>query len=341
MKRRILIISKRTRVANRIATEIENLNNDVRIIDPRKIIGFNNGEKIMWVSTSSKQEPIKIYADDVSYMIPYCKHPIIEYLNKSLGIQTTNKYDSIVKASNKYRSSLMLKQSSLPVAREALITTSDINLNWIYDNMGYPQIMKTLTGSQGSGVHLVKDKRAAQLLGSQLLMKYGKFIIQEFVNTAKSESLPHDFRLFVIDGQVVATMKRTATTGIKTNHSIHHNSESIEANDEMKQLAILAANRLGLKIAGVDIAKDIKKNKWIIYEVNSCPGLGIEKITNTNIAKRIAQLAMLYSYDRKAPLSDSLRNHKRKNMSAELEQEEMVNMQISTFDSHSFTSYHL
>ena len=52
---------------------------------------------------------------------------------------------------------------------------------------------------------------------------------------------------------------------------------------EERKLAIRAANRLGLKFAGVDILRSAKGP--LLLEVNSSPGLeGIERTTGTDVA---------------------------------------------------------
>ena len=50
------------------------------------------------------------------------------------------------------------------------------------------------------------------------------------------------------------------------------------ANEYYKEIAIKAANALGLRLSGVDmIIKDIEKpnSEYVILEINSAPGFGI------------------------------------------------------------------
>ena len=62
--------------------------------------------------------------------------------------------------------------------------------------------------------------------------------------------------------------------------------EKITLTDQENQIAIRAANILGLNIAGVDLMRSDRGP--LILEVNSSPGLqGIEACTNIDIASQI------------------------------------------------------
>jgi len=100
------------------------------------------------------------------------------------------------------------------------------------------------------------------------------------------ESNSTDYRIFVVGNKVAAAMKRKGS-GIefRSNVAKGGNGEKIEPTKEMKQMAIKATKILGLDYAGVDIIKD-KNGKNMIVEVNSNPGLEIEKITDTKYSKR-------------------------------------------------------
>ncbi|MGA9547657.1 MAG: alpha-L-glutamate ligase, partial [Rhodomicrobium sp.] len=55
---------------------------------------------------------------------------------------------------------------------------------------------------------------------------------------------------------------------------------------EERKIAVKAANRLGLKFAGVDILRSSKGP--LLLEVNSSPGLeGVEKTTGADIAGQV------------------------------------------------------
>ena len=109
------------------------------------------------------------------------------------------------------------------------------------------------------------------------------FIIQEFIE----ESNGSDVRIIVIDGEVVAAMKRQSKDGdFRSNLHRGGSSEIIKLTPEEEHIAIKAAKALGLGVCGVDLLQS--KNGPLVLEINSTPGLeGIETTTGINIAQKM------------------------------------------------------
>jgi len=111
-------------------------------------------------------------------------------------------------------------------------------------------------------------------------------LLQEFI----SESSGMDVRAFVVDNQVVASMKRQAQEGeFRSNLHRGGHGTKVKLTQEEETAAIAAARYMGLKVAGVDML--ISKEGPLIIEVNASPGLeGIETYTGVDVAKTIIQL---------------------------------------------------
>lgn len=110
-----------------------------------------------------------------------------------------------------------------------------------------------------------------------------------------SESRGRDIRAFVVDGEVVAAMRRTAS-GDEFRSNLHRGgtSEGVELDDAYRRAAVRAAQVLGLRVAGVDLLEG--KDGPQIIEVNSSPGLeGIERASGVNIASVIIDCVERYS----------------------------------------------
>jgi ribosomal protein S6--L-glutamate ligase len=148
---------------------------------------------------------------------------------------------------------------------------------------GAPVIIKLLEGTQGLGVVLAEDKKSAQSVIEAFNDIHARIIVQEYVKEAKGA----DIRAFVVDGEVVGAMKRQAKSG-EFRSNLHRGGQATiyKLNRQEKHAAIVAANKLGLTVAGVDMLPS--KRGPLIIEVNSSPGLeGIEGATKTDIAGRI------------------------------------------------------
>jgi ribosomal protein S6--L-glutamate ligase len=148
---------------------------------------------------------------------------------------------------------------------------------------GTPVVIKLLEGTQGLGVVLAENKKAAISVVEAFNGLKARVIVQEFIKEAKGA----DIRAFVVDGHVVGAMKRQAKEGeFRSNLHRGGTAEVIELTHEEEIAAIKAANALKLGVAGVDILQS--ERGPLIIEVNSSPGLeGIEAATGKDIAAQM------------------------------------------------------
>jgi glutathione synthase/RimK-type ligase-like ATP-grasp enzyme len=85
---------------------------------------------------------------------------------------------------------------------------------------------------------------------------------------------------------------RRRGAGWKTNVSQGATAESIQLNDEMKELSLRAARLIGLDYAGVDLLP-AENGKTYVVEINSIPGWrGLQKTTEIRIADKIIDHAL-------------------------------------------------
>ena len=199
---------------------------------------------------------------------------------EALGIFCANSWEAISKSRDKLYSSQLFSQNGIHIpitgfAKSPLDTTDLINMV-----NGAPLVIKLLEGTQGKGVVLAENAKAAESVINAFKSLQANILVQEFIKEAEGK----DIRCFVIDGKVVASIQREAAKG-EFRANLHQGGKAslIKITKEEKKLAIKAAKVLGLQIAGVDI---IRSNKGpLVLEVNSSPGLeGIEKATGIDIA---------------------------------------------------------
>lgn len=199
---------------------------------------------------------------------------------ESLGIFSANGSEAIGKSRDKLYSSQLFSQNGIHIpitgfAKSPLDTNDMINMV-----NGAPLIIKLLEGTQGKGVVLAENSKAAESVINAFKSLQANILVQEFIKEAGGK----DIRCFVIDGKVVASIQREAAKGeFRANLHQGGTASVIKITSEEKKLAVKAAKVLGLQIAGVDI---IRSNKGpLLLEVNSSPGLeGIEQATGKDIA---------------------------------------------------------
>ena len=142
-----------------------------------------------------------------------------------------------------------------------------------------PVIVKLLESTQGKGVVLAETKKAAESVIDAFRGLRANFLVQDFVKEAAGE----DIRCLVVDGRVVASMKRTGADGdFRSNLHRGGSAKSVRITREERDTAVRAARAFGLGTSGVDLLRSETGPK--VLEVNSSPGFeGIEKATGKDI----------------------------------------------------------
>jgi len=207
-----------------------------------------------------------------------------------LGIPLLNDYYAINKGKNKLKTMQVLTQFGIAVPKTIVVRKLNYLDGAIEMLGGYPIILKTAFGSYGSGVAIVESRRS---LYSSLdiiwkSIKLNIILIQEYIAEAEG----NDYRAFVIDDKVVASMMRSASDG-DFRSNLHQGGTAMKVilTKEEKQIAIRATKALGLQIAAVDILRS--KNGPVIMEVNANPGFyGLTEITGINVAEKIVKQAV-------------------------------------------------
>ncbi|MCX7187361.1 MAG: RimK family alpha-L-glutamate ligase [Methylophilales bacterium] len=140
-------------------------------------------------------------------------------------------------------------------------------------------VLKPLFGSQGKGVRKLLADDAMPVPMQQFVE--GVYYLQHFIQSTEA---PHDYRVFVIAGQVVATMKRVGHDWVN-NVAAGARCEAIEPNAILNQVALQAANALAIDYCGVDVIQAVG-GEYLVLEVNSIPAWkGLQSVTDVNVAK--------------------------------------------------------
>ena len=145
--------------------------------------------------------------------------------------------------------------------------------------LSFPLVAKDNFGSLGKEVYLIKNYDELVVFEKQ--HKFNAHLYQEFIESSKG----HDYRIILIGGKVVASMKRCNDNGdFRSNVAQGGHGELIDLPESFKETAEKAAKILNLDYCGVDLLDD-KDGSPVLCEVNSNAFLQeIEKITGKNIA---------------------------------------------------------
>lgn len=281
-----------------IAKEIKKRNHEL-IIKSVKSLFFQVSNKIghdkLYETTDNGYQ--RIYAKDIDVVLWRAggsprEHGrrIIDYF-KNLGIPTTHNSQAIYNCSDKLRATFLTSLNKIRTPQTtALIRTMKFDTVVKCTGGKLPIICKTVTGSQGSGVLWLGDERGAMTTLQTFFDRTDlELLAQEYIPTAKDNQDKSDIRAFVVDGEVVAAMKRYSSgKDFRANYTISKKAEKVVLTKTQNQMALDAAKAVDCNgICGVDIITDYLTGIDYIIEQNSNPGLKIQEVTGVNIASKI------------------------------------------------------
>ncbi len=199
---------------------------------------------------------------------------------EQMDVFCANSSAGIANSRDKLRCMQILSRHHLGIPQTTFVRDKKDVLPAIERVGGAPVVIKLLEGTQGVGVILAESVKMAEAIIETLHSTRQNVLVQKFV----AESRGRDIRAFVVGDQVVASMRRVAR-GNEFRSNVHRGgrTEVVELDDNYRELAVRAAQIMGLRIAGVDMLEGA--GGPLIMEVNSSPGLeGIETCTKLDIA---------------------------------------------------------
>ncbi len=200
------------------------------------------------------------------------------------GFYVINPAEAIEHCVDKYDILAILEDNDIPVPRT--VATESVNEALkAFTELGGDVVVKPIFGSRGIGATRLVDAEIANTVFKAITHHHGVIYLQEFVPHGHS-----DIRAFVVDGHVIAAMRRVAE-GWKTNYSQGARPAPIELEPDLEDLAVKSSKAVGCKIAGVDILEG--PNGPTIVDVNSQPGWkGLQMVTKVNIADAIVTFVL-------------------------------------------------
>ena len=274
----------------RLVEEFDKAKINIEVIDPHLIDIFIDRDDRKSVLVEGKSLPLP------SFVLPrtgsgttYYIKAVIRHFER-MGVIVLNGSEAIDNVKDKLYTHQILAQSNLDIPKTMLLK-HPIDVKFVEKNIGFPVIVKTISGSYGKGVFIADGKKQlTQLITMyEITKKSYNIVIQEFIK----DSYGKDLRVFVLNGKVIGCMMRQSLDD-DFRANIMRGGEGIpyQVNDKVEWIATEAAKVLDLDIAGVDLLFD--NGGYKICEVNSSPGFkGMEEYTKTNIAEQVVNYIKL------------------------------------------------
>lgn len=217
--------------------------------------------------------------NQADFVINRYKYGVIKDCINRLAKHQYNKLEGLNRFVNKANELLALAGGSLCFPGY-ILGRPGISYEEIADFLGVPFVAKGLLSSQGREVYLISDKEEYE----KIRKKHGEeeLLFQEFVKN----SYGRDVRFFMIQGEVIACMKRQAKDGFRANFALGGSVEKYEIDHRIREIGREIYKKTGLELLGVDLL--FGEKDYVFCEINVTPGIeGMERATGVNVAGKI------------------------------------------------------
>jgi RimK family alpha-L-glutamate ligase len=196
-----------------------------------------------------------------------------------------NRPRNVLTAFHKFATATTLADGDVRLPDATLALDAD-RLNAEKAKYGDEVVYKTAIGTHGGGTWKIgADERVNPRVGDRYAF------LQELVE--RDSDRHRDLRVYVVDGDIVATMRRYAPDNDwRTNVALGGSVEGVDdVPEEAADMALTVADTVGLDYAGVDLVEG--EDGWYLLEVNPTAGFkGLFKATGVSPAPYVAKLAI-------------------------------------------------
>ena len=243
------------------------------------------GRSSIW-GQASETEISKVDAVIVRTMPPGSLEQVVFRMNllarlEQSGVQVFNPPRAVECAVDKYLTTARLVDAGLPTPPTIVCENSEAGLA-AFEQLGGDVVVKPVFGAEGRGILRVSDPDLA-LRAFRTLERIGAVLyLQRFV-----QHEGFDLRVMVLDGRVLAAMRRRSPHDFRTNVSRQAQPEPVQLTDQERDWAVRASAAVGTRIAGVDILYD-RSGAGYVIEVNGVPGWrALARVTSCDVASEI------------------------------------------------------
>ena len=192
----------------RLVEEFDKAKINIEVIDPHLIDIFIDRDDRKSVLVEGKSLPLP------SFVLPrtgsgttYYIKAVIRHFER-MGVIVLNGSEAIDNVKDKLYTHQILAQSNLDIPKTMLLK-HPIDVKFVEKNIGFPVIVKTISGSYGKGVFIADGKKQlTQLITmAEITKKSYNIVIQEFIK----DSYGKDLRVFVLNVKVIGCMMRQSS----------------------------------------------------------------------------------------------------------------------------------
>lgn len=202
------------------------------------------------------------------------------------GVPVVNPPSAILRAANKFATSLALLRAEIPQPETLAATSLPAAEEFVARHRR--AVYKPLFGYKGRGLLLLSPDDPAPLRDA--LAKEGVVYLQEFLESTAPR--PRDIRAFVVDGKVAGAIYRVAPPGSWISNLARGGApKRCPLTPEIEELALRAAAAVGTVYSGVDLLETSRG--LAVLEVNGTPsGWGVHQAWGIDVGEMIASAVL-------------------------------------------------
>jgi [lysine-biosynthesis-protein LysW]--L-2-aminoadipate ligase len=188
----------------------------------------------------------------------------VSRLLESRGVLTVNRHSVAAVCASKLETSALLDAAGIPTPATAIAFSPDGALR-AADDLGYPVVVKPITGSWGRLLARINDRDAAEALFEHKALLGGPehsiFYLQRHVDKPG-----RDIRAFVVGDAVVCAIYRESEHWV-TNTARGARTRNCPVEGALRELTLRAAAAVGGGVLAVDLLEDA--DRLLVSEVNA------------------------------------------------------------------------
>ena len=208
------------------------------------------------------------------------------------GSRVLNSAQAIDVCSDKWRTSLALRAAGVPSPQTAIAMTPQATLDAL-EELGYPAVLKPVTGSWGRLVTKLESRAEAVTVLEYVAALTGPQAHLGYVQTLIASEGGRHIRVIVVGGEALGASYQLSQ-GWRTNVAWGGECVRCELSAELAKLAVSAADAVGAELAGVDIIED-PDGRQLVLEVNAgveFSGFERAHVDEVDVADRIVEYTM-------------------------------------------------
>ena len=270
---RVAMLCSRIRVEEKLLRDaLVHRGIEVEIVDDREL-------------TMTLAHPLRRWDAVLERSISQTRGLAITRVLESWGVPTVNTHDVTATCASKLDTSAALEASGVPTPDTALAFSPEAAVQAAED-LGYPVVLKPVTGSWGRLLARINDRDSAEALFEHKALlggpEHSVFYLQRHVDKPG-----RDIRAFVVGDDVICAIYRESDHWV-TNTARGARTRDCPIDATLRQMSLRAAAAVGGGVLAIDLLED--RDRLLVSEVNATMEFKNSiDVTGVDIPGRVAE----------------------------------------------------